>query len=263
MNYLRFALGMLIGLGLSVMTLAQTNEEILKQADEARFIKANSHIFNFKVTQELFDSLTRTTTKTEAFLKVEEKKIAGDFRQRISFAAPESLKGTYYLMIGEEFLFWQPSLKTPDKEVPCKDEALKISGQQKLFGDASIGEAAGIEFDGKYEVKQRGEEKLNGKDTIKLTLIAKSKKLAYQNVLLWVDKKTFEPQRIDLFGFDTDNPIKRVTYNKYATFRDDRYAAQALVEDLVFKNQKTTLDLTEIKIESLPDAAFDPNTFCK
>jgi hypothetical protein len=263
MKTTRIIWGLLTMFGVSLAVFAQSNEEILKQADETRFIKADSHIFYFKVTQELFDSLTRTTTKTEAFLKVEEKKIAGNFRQRISFSAPESLKGTYYLIVGDEFLFWQPSLKTPDKDLPCKDEALKISGQQKLFGDASIGEAAGIEFDGKYEIKQRSEEKLNGKDTIKLTLLAKTKKVAYQNVLLWVDKKTFEPQRIDLFGLDTENPIKRVVYTKYAVFRDDRYVAQTVIEDLVFKNQKTTLDLTDIKIESLPDAAFDPNTFCK
>lgn len=246
-----------------VTVLGQTNEEILKQADEARFIKADSHSFKIHIVSEKFDESTRSTTKSEAFLLAENKKFSGDFRQRISFTAPDSLKGTYYLVSGDDIYFWQSSLKTPGKEVPCKDEALKISGQQKLFGDASVGEAAGIEFEGKYNVKQRTEEKLNGKDTIKLVLAAKSPKTSYQNVILWVDKKTLDPQRTDLFGLDPETPIKRVTYLKYDTFKDDRYVSQAVVEDLLFKNQKTMFDLSDIKTEVLPDVAFDPNTFCK
>ena len=250
-------------LGSFITTFGQTNEEILKQADEARFIKADSHSFKIHIVSEKFDESTRSTTKSEAFLLAENKKISRDFRQRISFTAPDSLKGTYYLIVGDDIFFWQPNLKTPGKEVPCKDEALKMSGQQGLFGDVSVGEAAGIEFEGKYNVKQRAEDKLNGKETVKLVLVAKSPKSSYQNVILWVDKKKLEPQRIDLFGLDPETPIKRVTYPKYDTFKDDRYASQVIVEDLLFKNQKTSLELSEIKVESLPDAAFDPNTFCK
>jgi hypothetical protein len=253
-----------MGLFMSVgMGLGQTNDEILQQADATRFIQADSFASQLHIVMERVDEATQSVNKSEAFVLLEAKHYGSELRQRISFTKPDALKGTVYLVIGDEILFWQPTLKTPGKDVPCKDEALKISGQQKLFGDASIGEAAGIRFAGKYTVSRRTEEKLNERELIRLSLVAQSTKTAYQNVILWSDKKTFEPQRVDLFGLDPETPIKRVTYPKYDTLRGDRYASQAIVEDLLFKGQKTTITGIEIRIEPLPDARFDPATFCK
>jgi len=58
--------------------------------------------------------------------------------------------------------FWQPGLVRP----------IKISGQQKLFGDAGIAFA-------KYTVKSKEETKLDNKEALKLNLVAKSPSKTY------------------------------------------------------------------------------------
>lgn len=226
---------------LSLMVLAQSDEQLLQRADQARFLEADSHVMSSKVMAE------RPDGKSEALMTIYNKRFAEGVRTRVEFLAPESMRGTIYLVVGEDIYFWQPGLLQP----------LKISGQQKIFGDASIAEAAGIQFSGRYAVKDKQEERLDGRDTLKLALEATSEKVAFAKVTLWLDKKELEPVQAILHAVSGE-PLKKTLYTKYAKLKDDEYAAEVVVEDLLFKNFKTTIQISEVKIQNLPDELFDP-----
>lgn len=242
-------LGAVLG-AIAVGLQAQTDEELLKRADSARFIEAPSYLFTSKVASERPDG-KGGTTRSEALLKIFNKRFPEGYRVRIEFLLPESMKGSVYLIVGDDIYFWQPGLLKP----------IKLSGQQKLFGDASIAEAAGIRFSGNYAIKSKQEEKLDGRDTIKLALEATSEKVAFAKVTLWLDKKELKPLQAILHAL-SDEPLKKVIYPKYEKFKDDEYAAEIIIEDLLFKG-KTTITVGEIGVQELPDDLFDPEKLGK
>ncbi len=225
----------------SVVLIAQTDEQLLQKADQARFIEANSYVMSSKVIAE------RPDVKGEALMIIYTKRFAEGVRTRVEFLAPESLKGTVYLVVGDDIYFWQPGLLQP----------LKISGQQKIFGDASIAEAAGIQFSGKYSVKAKQDEKLGGRDALKLSLEATSEKVAFAKVTLWLDKRELQPLQAILHAISGE-PLKKTLYTQYAKLKDDEYVEEVIVEDLLFKSSKTVIQISDVKIQELSDDLFDP-----
>lgn len=226
---------------LSIAVVSQTDEQLIQKADQARFIEANSYVMSSKVIAE------RPDGKGEALMTIYNKRFSEGVRTRVEFLAPESMKGTIYLVVGDDIYFWQPGLLQP----------IRISGQQKIFGDASIAEAAGIQFSGKYAVKNKQEERLDGREALKLSLEATSERVAFAKVTLWLDKRELKPLQAILHAVSGE-PLKKTLYTKYAKLKDDEYAAEIAVEDLLFKNFKTTIQISEVKIQDLPDGLFDP-----
>ncbi|MFN4219082.1 MAG: outer membrane lipoprotein-sorting protein [Candidatus Bipolaricaulia bacterium] len=231
---------------LSIAIIAQTDEQLLQRADQARFIEANSYVMSSKVIAE------RPDGKGEALMTIYNKRFAEGVRTRVEFLAPESLKGTIYLVVGDDIYFWQPGLLQP----------IRISGQQKIFGDASIAEAAGIQFSGKYAVKSKQDEKLNGREALKLALEAISERVAFAKVTLWLDKKELKPLQAILHAVSGE-PLKKTLYTQYAKLTDDEYAEEIVVEDLLFKNLRTTIQISDVKVQELPNELFDPTKLGK
>jgi outer membrane lipoprotein-sorting protein len=230
----------------AMMGVAQTDEQLLEKADKARFIEANSYVMSSKIIAE------RPDGKGEAVMTIYNKRFPEGVRTRVEFLAPDSLRGTVYLIVGDDIYFWQPGLLQP----------LKISGQQKIFGDASIAEAAGIQFSGKYVVKAKQDEKLDGRDALRLSLEATSESVAFAKVTLWLDKRELKPIQAILHAVSGE-PLKRTLYTKYAKLQDDEYAAEVVVEDLLFKGFKTTIQIGDVRIQELPDDLFDPTKLGK
>jgi len=230
----------------AMMGVAQTDEQLLEKADKARFIEANSYVMSSKIIAE------RPDGKGEAVMTIYNKRFPEGVRTRVEFLAPDSLRGTVYLIVGDDIYFWQPGLLQP----------LKISWQQKIFGDASIAEAAGIQFSGKYVVKAKQDEKLDGRDALRLSLEATSESVAFAKVTLWLDKRELKPIQAILHAVSGE-PLKRTLYTKYAKLQDDEYAAEVVVEDLLFKGFKTTIQIGDVRIQELPDDLFDPTKLGK
>lgn len=242
----------LIVLGASLTVFGQaTDEELLKKADEARFINADSYTFTLKVIAERASENGLPVT-SEALLKIFNKRFADGVRTRVEFLEPESVRGTIYLVVGDDIYFWQPGLLHP----------IPISGQQKLFGDASVAEAAGIQFE-EYTVTGREDAELDGRETILLELSERnSGEQAFPSVTLWLGSDDLKPAQA-LLRAVSGEPLKKVSYLQYAIFHDDEYASEIIVEDLLFQGNKTTMQTAEITIEPLDDRLFDPEQLGK
>jgi hypothetical protein len=244
-----FCLVLLAALGLALLLLAQdqspdlpSDQEILEGADRARFIDADSYVMEIAVTAERPDEEPR-----EALLKVYIKRFPDSIRQRVEFLEPEEYRDTVYLVIGDDIYFYQYGHGLPGP--------LRISGQQRLFGDAGVAEAAGILFADDYQIAGQEETQLDSQPSLLLHLASET--AAYRLVDLWVDPKTFRPQQAVLYAL-SEQPLRRVLYQEYAALDGDGYVKLMVVEDLLREGHRTTLEITEVSVEELPDELFDP-----
>lgn len=235
---------LVLALGLVTLALAQppSDQEILEATDRARFIDADSYVMEIAVTAERPDDGLR-----EALLKVYIKRFEDGIRRRVEFLEPEELRDTVYLIVGDDIYFYQYGHGLPGP--------LRISGQQKLFGDAGVAEAAGITFTDNYQIANQEETQLEDQPSLLLHL--ESETAAYRIVDLWVEPATFKPQRAVLYAL-SEQPLRLVTYREYASLDDDEYVGLMVVENLLREGYRTTMEITEVSIEELPDELFDP-----
>jgi hypothetical protein len=213
----------------------------LEQADRARFIDADSFVMLIKVLAERPEEEPR-----EALLKVYVKQFEDGIRQRVEFLEPEELQDTVYLIVGDDIYFYQYGHGLPG---PLR------WGQQKLFGDAGVAEAAGIAFADDYSIKSQEETTLDGRPSLLLHL--ESATAAYRIVGLWVEPEIFRPQQAVLYAL-SEQPLRRVLYEEYASLNDDEYAKLMVVEDLLWEGYWTAMEVAEVLIEELDDSLFDP-----
>jgi len=236
----------LLGLALGIVleggssgSFPQAGEELLQRADRARFLEADSYVLTIRVTVE-----RPGEEPDQARLRVLFKRFGEGYHVRIEFLEPEALRGMVYLVVGDEIYFWKPGLIQP----------LRVSGQQRLFGDASIIEAAGIRF-ADYEIVGREPDTLAGEEALKLELQAKDS-LAYQRVTLWVDLDGRPLQGVlrSLGG----QPLKRVLYRRYAEHEGDELVVEQVIENLLFEEYRTAIVVEGVSLEELPEGLFDP-----
>lgn len=229
-------------LGLAGASPPASDQEILQQADRARFIDAESFVMLIKVWAERPGEEPK-----EALLKVYLKRGEEGIRQRVEFLEPEAFRDTVYLLVGDDIYFYQYGHGLP--------EPLRISGQQKLFGDAGVAEAAGIVFADDYSIE--GQQETSLADRPSLLLHLKSETAAYRIVGLWVEPDSFRPQQAVLYAL-SEQPLRQVLYQEYAFLEDDEYVELMAVKNLLQEGHRTTLEITEVSIEALPDELFDP-----
>lgn len=224
-----------LGLG----ALSQTDEEILERADRARFLEADSYGLTVRVTVD-----RPGEEPAQARLWTLFKRFPEGYRVRIEFLEPEGMEGMVYLVVGEEIYFWKPGLFQP----------LRVSGQQRLFGDASVIEAARFSFTD-YRIESREETQLDGQEALKLELKARGG-AAYQWVTLWLDPD-FRPLQALLRSLGGE-PLKRIIYRRYIEHEGDELVKEFTIENLIFQEYRTLIVVEEIALEGLSDELFDP-----
>jgi outer membrane lipoprotein-sorting protein len=243
----RLGLTLLVVTGLTFGAFAQvilSDQEILERVDQARFIGADSFVMTLKVTSQRPEEEVN-----EAVLAVYGKSFDGRVRKRIEFLETGETNGTVYLVAGVDTYFYQygHGLEQP----------LRMSGQQKLFGDAGIAEAAGISFAKDYTIRSKEETTLNEQESLLLHL--ESQTASYRLISLWVNKETYRPQQAILYALSGE-PLKRVIYKEYDEFESDEHFRKIIIENLLQEDYLTTIEVIDISVEELPDEMFDPET---
>ncbi|MDI3280473.1 MAG: outer membrane lipoprotein-sorting protein [Bacillota bacterium] len=222
-----------------------SEEELLARVDQARGGAWGEFMLVMAVQPE-----RNGQPEEPAEIEVYVKGVAGpgdESRQLVRFRSPQRLVGQVFLVVGANSWLYQPGLRRP----------LRISAQQKLFGDAGVAEAAGIVFAGHYRMRERREEEKEGQKWWHLFLEAKTPDLPYQRVELWVDPETYRPQEAVLASL-SGTPLKRLRFLSYGRFAGGTAVREMAVENLLQKNQRTLLKTLELRPVSLPEQAFRP-----
>jgi|GEM_PF-481895 hypothetical protein len=235
-----------------------SNEELLAAMDAARFLDSDTGY----VVQVMEIHAVRPDSVEEAAIRLSMKTIDGEaLRLRIDFLAPEDSVGQSFLILEDDSVL----LCTPDLAMP-----LRISGGTDVFGDSTVSTTAGIQFAEAYVVLDRQATMIDDVAVLELQLEAIELGTAYPSATVWIDAETYFPIEAVLYALSGD-PLNRITYDEYGTFPfedveagfADSYAVVQIVENLIQEGFTTTLTISGIELDPIPEHLLDPEQFCR
>lgn len=164
-------------------------------------------------------------------------------KQLVTFIEPERLKDDYFLVNGYNTWMYQKGLRRP----------IRISAQQKLFGNAGIAETAGINYLDDYDI-------INTTDNdgeYLMELKAKDQKIGYQLASIWICKENLRISKIMLKALN-GQALKSLHYHNYNSVDGHEVAAVEINNLLQQKNERTVMEYTSIKSRTFAPEIFDP-----
>lgn len=168
----------------------------------------------------------------------------------MEFTNPED-RGVKYLKIKDELWIYFPDA----------DDIMKISGhmlRQGMMGsDISYEDMMRQEeLEDTYEVTLKGSEKIRGTDCHVIELVAKVKDAMYAKQVLYIDKNTYVPLKIEMYA-KGGRMLK--TMEQFNVVKiGNRYLARSIViKDLRKVDSSTTVEVTDLQFNvQIPDAVF-------
>ncbi len=164
-------------------------------------------------------------------------------KQLVTFIEPERLKDDYFLVNGYNTWMYQKGLKRP----------IRISAQQKIFGDAGIAETAGINYLDDYDII----ETMENDGMYLMEMKAKDLRTAYQRASIWISKGDIRITKIILKALNGQD-LKSLHYNDYQLVDGHEVATIEINNLLQNKNDKTVMEFISIKSRTFAAEIFDP-----
>lgn len=186
---------LLIGIAITSRCYAADPKDVFREAFARQGFDEGSFIFHVKV--DTYKGQEVNTAKIRIYF-------GGVEKQMITLLEPERLKDRLFLVIGYNTWMHQKGLKRP----------IRISGQQKLFGEAGIAETAGINYLDDYGIIQVREDE----EEYLYELQALDPRTAYQRIQLWIGKNDLNLKEALLLAVN-GKPLKRLRYYNHRFFR--------------------------------------------
>lgn len=215
-----------------------TPQEVLQAVDAIRAPGAD-FVFNLDVEQR--DEEERRVFQFHVKVKDNEKSL-------VSYINPVSSKGKRILMIGENLWIYIPETR----------RAIRISAQQKVSSGISNADVARVIYSLDYLAEALVEAEFDGKESYRLSLVAKTKGAAYQRIELWVSKEDYRPFKGEFFT-RTGRKLKVVRYQDYQLVLGKQRPMRLEILDELDQSRKTLMHYRDMTIETTPDNYFQQN----
>jgi negative regulator of sigma E activity len=156
----------------------------------------------------------------------------------------------------------QKLLATPDELwffSPRIHRAIRVPPAQRLFGEASYGDVARLQWSLDYEARLDDvpQEELAGQDCWRLKLSARDASKAYRHILLWVSQRSRLP--LQAHYFTASGKLL-----KTAEFPRARWVEGKLVNDVwVLRSATSAKRSTVLTIESVMPTTVDASQFTR
>lgn len=220
-------------------SFALTGNEIIKKADEMRFIQTD---VSFKVEVNDFKGSSTLKTQYRVFAK-------GSQMSRVETTYPERQSGRKLLMKGNDLWLFTPDIKRPTR----------VSMQQRLTGEVANGDISRTNFGDDYDATVTGEEKLDGVDAYHLELKQKRDDVTYPAIEYWVKKAGFAPMKA-VFKTDGGKILKTAEYKEPKKYLNRMLITKIEIQSALSKDQRSVLTFSAYKKESLDDSFFNKET---
>lgn len=153
-------------------------------------------------------------------------------------------------LLGHLLWFYDPASKT----------SVRISPQQRLTGQAAIGDVLTANFAIDYTATLVGEEEVEDasrtqKKTWRLDMKAASENATYNHVEYWVEEGTYHPIKAKFYS-DSGRLLKILYYRDYSNRLDGERPGGAVIIDAVDSSLVTTVDFSDAKYQDIPDVWF-------
>ncbi|OLB12629.1 MAG: hypothetical protein AUH10_07890 [Gammaproteobacteria bacterium 13_2_20CM_66_19] len=249
MKYSQHSLAILplaLSLCLGGLAHAQTAQEIVAATDKVR-----NPGQPFRTTLRLTEYVggqERDHDSLVVFSK--EDPATGQFRNLVQYVEPARDAGKRVLLDGHSLWFYDPDSRV----------SVRISAQQRLIGQAAIGDILTVNLAADYAASVVGTETIEDatrqpRKCWHLELKASNDLATYNRVEYWVEQGSFYPIKGKFYS-DSGRLLKIVYFRNFAQQLGAVRATEAIIIDAVDSSLATTATLGEYAYQEIPEAWF-------
>jgi outer membrane lipoprotein-sorting protein len=225
---------------------AQTAQEIIRQADAIR-----NPDRSFRLTSTLSDYVGgKLRDQNVLAVYASPGGASGQFRNLVRYTAPPRDAGKAALLDGTALWFYDPASKV----------SVRISPQQRLIGQAAIGDVLTMNLAADYSGRILGTETIQDagrveRDCWHLDMQSSSDRATYYRVEYWVERATFRPIKAKFYT-DSGRLLKILYYRGFANLLGADRPTEAVIIDAVDSNLVTSVTFSDWRFQDVPDAWF-------
>jgi len=225
--------------------LAQNAQEIVAATDKVRNAEQSS-----RSTLVLTEYVSGQERSHSTFVLFSKEDSAGNFRNLLQYVEPPRDAGKRVLLDGRSFWFFDPASQS----------SVRISAQQRLVGQAAIGDVLTVNLAVDYAATLLGTETIDDAARQKRTcwhleLKAATETAVYNRVEYWVEQGTFRPVKGKFYS-DSGRLLKVIYYRNYIERLGAVRPAESVIIDAVDSALATIAVFNESRFQDVPDAWF-------
>jgi len=242
-----FLAALALGLALaSAAAEAESAQEIIAAADKVR-----NPGQPFRVTNSLTEYIhgaVHDTDEIVVYAKVDPK--TGQFRDLVRYVAPPRDEGKMALLDGTTLWFYDPASKA----------SVRISPQQRLIGQAAIGDVLTVNLAIDYTGTLVGAESIEdstrkNRECWHLDMKAANDHATYNRVEYWVEKSTAYPIKAKFYS-DSGRLLKILYYGKFTSELGGIRPTEAIIIDAVDTALVTRIEFGDYQAQEIPETWF-------
>ena len=224
---------------------AQSAEEIVAASDRVR-----NPDQSFRSTLVLSEYVSGQERSHSAFVLFSKPEASSRFRNLLEYVQPPRDAGKRVLLDGRSFWFYDPASKT----------SIRISAQQRLVGQAAIGDVLSVNLAADYSATIAGTETINDatrqkRSTWHLELKATTDTAVYNRIEYWVEQGSFRPVKGKFYA-DSGRLLKIIYYRSYTERLGVQRPSEAVIIDAVDNSLATIATFSDSRFQDVPDAWF-------
>src|ERR1700756_381271 len=239
-------LPMALLLGMTAVAEAQSAQEIIVATDKVR-----NPDKPFRSTLKLTEFVAGKERDHDSLVVFSKQDPATrQFRNLVQYVEPARDAGKRVLLDGHSLWFYDPNSKV----------SVRISAQQRLIGQAAIGDILTVNLAADYTPSIVGTETIDDatrqpRKCWHLELKANNDVATYNRIEYWVEQGSFYPITGQFYA-DSGRLLKIAYFRKFAQQLDAVRPTEVIIIDAVDSSRATTATLGEYAYQEIPEAWF-------
>ncbi len=225
---------------------AQTAQEIIAAADRVR-----NPGQPFRSTNTLVEYVAgKERDRDVLIVYAKEDAKTRQFRNLVRYVEPPRDAGKMVLLDGRSFWFYDPASKA----------SVRISAQQRLIGQAAIGDILSVNLAVDYTGTLVGDETIEDaarkqRECWHLDMKAANDTATYNRVEYWIEHGTSYPIKAKFYA-DSGRLLKILYYRGFEEQLGRIRPTEAVIIDAVDTSLVTTLQFGDYRVQDIPEAWF-------
>jgi len=229
----------------AVSAFGQSAQEIAAASDKVR--NADQP---FRSTLTLTEYVSGQERSHSTFVLFSKEDSARHFRSLLQYTEPPRDAGKRVLLDERNFWFFDPASQS----------SVRISAQQRLAGQAAIGDVLTVNLAADYTASLAGTDIIDDaarekRNCWRLELKAATDTAVYNRVEYWVEQATFRPVKGKFYS-DSGRLLKTIYYRNFIERLGGVRPAEAVILDAVDSSLATIAAFSDSRFQDVPDAWF-------
>ena len=237
---------LVLALALGAPAFAQTPRDIVAAADNVR--NPGQPFHSVDTLTEYVAGVARNQDQLVMFSKQDPG--TRQYRNLVRYLAPPRDAGKMVLLDAHNLWFYDPASKA----------SVRISPQQRLIGQAAVGDILTTNFAIDYAATLLGDETITDAEHQQracwhLDLKAVTDTATYNRIEYWVEHGSYHPIKARFFS-DSGRLLKILYYRGYQQRLGTVRPSEAVIIDAVDSSLVTSLQFGELQAQDIPEAWF-------